>query len=76
LSRQDTVWFSPICKSPLEDNLYDISDYKAIHEPFGTLEDVDRLIKELHARDMKVRPRPAACTPLATPLTICLADGL
>lgn len=50
----DTVWFSPICKSPLEDNLYDISDYKAIHEPFGTLEDVDRLIKELHARDMKM----------------------
>lgn len=33
---------------------YDISDYNDIHEPYGSLEDCDRLIKEVHARGMKV----------------------
>lgn len=35
------------------DNGYDISDYKAIHKPFGTVEDVDKLIKGCHDRGMK-----------------------
>jgi oligo-1,6-glucosidase len=33
---------------------YDISNYKSIYPPYGTLEDVDRLIRELSARDMKL----------------------
>lgn len=49
----DVVWTCPIYKSPQIDMGYDISDYKAIHEPYGTLEDVDELIKGLHDRGMK-----------------------
>jgi oligo-1,6-glucosidase len=33
---------------------YDISDYKAIHAPYGSVADVERLIKELHSRGMKL----------------------
>ncbi|RKU41576.1 hypothetical protein DL546_004322 [Coniochaeta pulveracea] len=40
--------------SPQVDMGYDISNYKAIHPPYGTLEDVNRLITELKKRDMKL----------------------
>jgi len=33
---------------------YDVSDYKDIYPPYGTLGDIDRLIAELHARNMKL----------------------
>ncbi|KAL2786765.1 glycoside hydrolase superfamily [Aspergillus keveii] len=49
----DIVWLSPILQSPQVDMGYDISDYYAIHPPYGTLDDVDELIKGLHARGMK-----------------------
>jgi hypothetical protein len=49
----DVVWLSPILQSPQVDMGYDISDYYAIHPPYGTLDDVDRLIEGLHARGMK-----------------------
>ena len=48
------VWLSPIYDSPQEDNGYDISNYKDIYKPFGTLEDAKRLIKEMHKRDIKL----------------------
>lgn len=38
----------------LKDMGYDISDYKAIHAPYGTLSDVDDLIKGCHARGLKL----------------------
>jgi alpha-glucosidase len=50
----DTIWLSPIYASPQNDMGYDVSDYRSIHPPYGTLSDVDRLISELHARDMKL----------------------
>lgn len=50
----DIVWSSPIFKSPQVDMGYDISDYKDIDPRFGTLEDVDELIRELKKRDMKL----------------------
>jgi glycosidase len=50
----DIVWLSPIFKSPQVDMGYDISDYYSIHEPYGTVEDVDTLAKELHSRGMKL----------------------
>lgn len=50
----DTVWLCPIYASPQDDNGYDISDYLAIDPTFGTLEDLDRLIAELHARGMRL----------------------
>ncbi|KAK4688210.1 hypothetical protein P7C73_g1912, partial [Tremellales sp. Uapishka_1] len=50
----DVIWLSPVYSSPFIDNGYDISDYQDIHPQFGTLADVDRLIKEMHDRDMKL----------------------
>jgi alpha-glucosidase len=48
------VWISPIYPSPMADFGYDISDYTNIHPLFGTLQDFDQLLKEIHARGMKL----------------------
>ncbi|MCD8090480.1 MAG: alpha-glucosidase [Clostridiales bacterium] len=48
------LWICPIYKSPMDDNGYDISDYKAISEEFGTMEDSDRLISEAEKRKIKI----------------------
>jgi oligo-1,6-glucosidase len=50
----DVIWLSPVYRSPMDDNGYDISDYTDIDPLFGTLADLDELIKELHARNMKL----------------------
>jgi oligo-1,6-glucosidase len=50
----DVIWLSPVYASPHADNGYDISDYQAIDPVFGTLEDFDRLLAEVHARGMKL----------------------
>ena len=50
----DVLWVSPFYPSPQADNGYDISDYQGVDPLFGSLADVDRLIHELHARDMKL----------------------
>jgi oligo-1,6-glucosidase len=50
----DVVWLSPVYASPQDDNGYDISDYYAVDPTFGTLQDLDELIAELHARGMKL----------------------
>src|ERR1035438_10714985 len=38
----DVVWLSPVYRSPMDDNGYDISDYQDIDPVFGTLADFDR----------------------------------
>ena len=43
----DILWLSPVYKSPMEDNGYDISDYRDIAPEFGTLSDIKVLIKEI-----------------------------
>lgn len=48
------IWFSPLYKSPDYDYGYDIADYKAIDEKFGTMQDFERLVDECHKRDLKV----------------------
>ena len=48
------VWLSPIFASPNDDNGYDISDYRAIMQEFGTMDDFDELLKEVHQRGMKL----------------------
>lgn len=48
------VWISPIYPSPMADFGYDVSDYKGIHPMFGTMEDFDRLLEEVHSRGMKL----------------------
>ncbi|WP_138416243.1 glycoside hydrolase family 13 protein [Aquibacillus sediminis] len=50
----DVIWMSPIYQSPNDDNGYDISDYQAIMDEFGTMEDFDQLLEEAHNRDMKI----------------------
>ena len=50
----DVVWLGPMYPSPNADNGYDVSDYCAIMETFGTMADFDRLLGELHDRDMKL----------------------
>nr|BAB60692.1 putative alpha-glucosidase [Brevibacterium fuscum var. dextranlyticum] len=50
----DVLWLSPVYASPQDDNGYDISDYYSIDPTFGTLEDLDELIGELHTRGMKL----------------------
>ncbi|WP_304529346.1 alpha-glucosidase [Exiguobacterium sp. TNDT2] len=50
----DVIWICPMYKSPNDDNGYDISDYQDIMDEFGTMEDFDRLLTEVHARGMKL----------------------
>lgn len=50
----DVVWLTPIYASPQRDNGYDISDYYSIHEPYGTMEDFERLLLEAHRRGIKI----------------------
>jgi glycosidase len=48
------LWICPIFKSPMDDNGYDVSDYYAINPQYGTMEDFDRLLKEAHARGIRI----------------------
>lgn len=50
----DVIWLSPTYKSPMDDWGYDISDYQDIEHRFGTLQDMENLIDEVHARGMKL----------------------
>ena len=50
----DIVWLSPIYDSPNDDNGYDIRDYRKIHADYGTMEDFDHLLSEIHARGMRL----------------------
>lgn len=50
----DIIWLSPIYKSPFVDQGYDIADYYAIAEEFGTMEDFDELLAEAKRRDMYI----------------------
>ncbi|HJV15786.1 MAG TPA: alpha-glucosidase [Bacillales bacterium] len=50
----DVIWLSPIYDSPQEDNGYDIRDYYSIFEQYGTMEDFEQLLNEMHRREMKL----------------------
>jgi alpha-glucosidase len=50
----DVIWLSPIYKSPNDDNGYDISDYHAIMDEFGTMADFDELLEQVHRRGMRL----------------------
>ena len=50
----DAVWLNPIYASPNDDNGYDISNYREIMKDFGTMEDFDLLLKEMHSRGIKL----------------------
>ncbi len=48
------IWLSPVYASPMADNGYDISDYRAIAPEFGTLADFDRLVAAAAARGIRI----------------------
>lgn len=48
------IWICPVYKSPNDDNGYDISDYQDIMSDFGTMEDFNELLSEIHKRNMKI----------------------
>ena len=50
----DAVWLSPVCRSPQDDNGYDISDYQDIDPMFGTLKDMEELISEAGKRGIRI----------------------
>ena len=50
----DVVWLSPVYRSPMDDNGYDISDYQDVDPLFGTLADLDEVVEQLHARGMRL----------------------
>ncbi len=50
----DAVWLSPIYPSPMADFGYDVSDYTGIHPIFGSMEDFDGLLAEVHGLGLKL----------------------
>lgn len=50
----DILWISPMFRSPMVDNGYDISDYYAIDPMFGTMEDMDQLIVQAKERGISI----------------------
>ncbi|MGP4081667.1 glycoside hydrolase family 13 protein [Pseudalkalibacillus sp. R45] len=50
----DVIWLNPVYESPDKDNGYDISDYQSIMKKAGTIEDWEKLLREVHKRDMKL----------------------
>lgn len=50
----DAIWLSPVCRSPQDDNGYDISDYQDIDPMFGTLADMEELIAEAGKRHIRI----------------------
>lgn len=48
------LWLLPFYPSPLRDGGYDISDYMSVHPMYGTLADFKRLLREAHARGIRI----------------------
>ena len=50
----DALWLLPFYPSPMRDGGYDIADYNSVHPMYGTLEDFKTLLREAHARNMRI----------------------
>jgi oligo-1,6-glucosidase len=50
----DTLWINPVYQSPGHDNGYDISDFMAVEPQFGTMEDLDELIRRCHVQGLRL----------------------
>ena len=50
----DVIWLSPVYKSPNDDNGYDISDYCDIMDEIGTMDDMEKLLKEANEKGIKI----------------------
>lgn len=50
----DYIWITPFFLSPQRDNGYDVADYRRVDPMFGTMEDLEGLIREAELRNMGV----------------------
>ena len=50
----DAIWLSPVCRSPQDDNGYDISDYEAIADIFGDMADMEALLAQAKKRGIGI----------------------
>lgn len=50
----EAIWISPFFKSPMKDFGYDVSDYRAVDEIFGSVQDFRELLKEAHDLGLKI----------------------
>ncbi|OCL25740.1 glucohydrolase [Orenia metallireducens] len=50
----DAIWLSPVYKSPMDDNGYDISDYQDIAPEFGTMVDMEELISKAQEHGIRI----------------------
>jgi maltose alpha-D-glucosyltransferase/alpha-amylase len=50
----DAIWLLPFFASPLRDDGYDVSDYCAVHPPYGTLDDFKQFLAEAHKRGLRI----------------------
>ncbi|ONI43525.1 glucohydrolase [Candidatus Epulonipiscioides gigas] len=50
----NVLWISPLLESPLDDNGYDVSDYRKILDDYGTMEDYENLLSQAHDRGIKI----------------------
>lgn len=50
----ETIWLNPIFQSPNDDNGYDVSDYRAIMDDFGTMKDFEELLAGMKKRGLKI----------------------
>ena len=48
----DYLWLTPFFISPQNDNGYDVADYRKIDPRYGTMEDLEELIREADAREI------------------------
>lgn len=50
----DVIWVCPMYESPQVDMGYDISNYESVHAPYGTVEDMEELVAQVHDRGMRI----------------------
>lgn len=50
----NSIWITPIFKSPLVDNGYDIEDYESINPIYGTMSDFEKLLISAHKKNLKI----------------------
>jgi len=50
----NAIWITPVFPSPMTDSGYDVADYCGIDPLFGALDDFDKLVREAHARGLKI----------------------
>jgi alpha-glucosidase len=50
----DALWLSPFQPSPMADFGYDVADYCDVDPLFGTIDDFDRLLADVHGRGMRM----------------------